>query len=87
MTSRRRTHQPDCELGTSPEGVRLRLHDGTGVACDVIRDPEDDADGYARWAAVPRTPVTAQDVAALEADMIPPRTELSVSLDRGPAPG
>lgn len=72
----------------APQGVRIVCPDGREVACDVLRDPEQDRDGLAVWLAVPREPVpelsSFDDRFGVKADMMPGRSELVVSLPLGP---
>jgi hypothetical protein len=63
-----------------PENVRVVIG-GREYPCDVLRDPDQDADGCAAWVAVPRQPLPplppGQSM-SVRASVLPARTALEV---------
>lgn len=59
-----------------PQGVRLRLLDGTAIECDLVCDPESSRDGMVQWFAVPRETLLSAPPAGIECDLLPARTSL-----------
>jgi len=64
-----------------PTGVRLISPGGRIVPCDVIREPDQDQNGYTTWLAVPRERVSlVLGEWRMAADMLPARSHLVVHL-------
>jgi hypothetical protein len=74
---KRRADPP--QFGAAPEGVRIVWEDGTVIACDVLRDPDQDESGCAAWIAVPRDPMpVATGGFVVRADVLHPKTVLKL---------
>lgn len=68
-----------------PQGVRLRLKDGSAIECKMARAPELDREGatgtVTYWKAFPET-VPASDVTyVVECDVLPARTGFRVEME------
>lgn len=71
MTRRITTRRLDPD---GPEGVRLRLPDGTTIGCSLRRDTALDRPDMTYWAAVPEQPVGPDVTYVVECDKWPPHT-------------
>lgn len=68
-----------------PRDIRLVAPDGREFTCDMIRDPDADADGLAAWMVVPREPLPRIDGQwRIRAGQLPAMAELRIVVSRQP---
>ena len=76
---KRRQQDPD---PVPPGGVVLRLN-GRDIACDVLREPDQDRRGITAWLAVPAEPVTIRpgDEVQVTAKLLPAGSQLLLDFE------